>query len=116
MRVGLSLSEVDSADVTASLAGSETGGNFSKWEHRGAAQASGGTEVNFRWRWRRRQRRRHRESILMGAKTCWLLGALPRRDCETTEPGALAAREHGGVHRREDRGEADGRGTEGRSE
>lgn len=42
----------------------------------------------------------------MGAKTRWLLGALPRRDCETAESGAPAAREHGGVHRGEDRGEA----------
>lgn len=52
----------------------------------------------------------------MGAKTCWLLGALSRRDYETADPGAQAAREHGGVHRGEDRGEADGRGAEGRSE
>lgn len=48
----------------------------------------------------------------MGAKTCWLLGVLPRRDCEKAEPRAPAAREHGGVHRGEDRGEAGGRGTE----
>lgn len=42
----------------------------------------------------------------MGAKTRWLLGELPRRDCETAEAGAPAAREHGGVHRGADRGEA----------
>lgn len=54
---------------------------FSKWERRGAAQASEDTRETFRWLCSRRRERRPRERSLMGAKNGWLLGALPRRDC-----------------------------------
>lgn len=61
--------------------GTATGGSFSKWERGGAALASEGARETFRWLCCRRQERRPREPNLMGAKNCWLLGALPRRDC-----------------------------------
>lgn len=66
--------------VTASLAQTATGGSFSKWERGGAAQTSEGARETFRRLCCRRQERRPREPSLMGAKNCWLLGALPRRD------------------------------------
>lgn len=57
-----------------------TGGSFSKWEREGATQSSEGAWETFPWLYCRRQERRPREPSLMGAKTRWLLGALPRKD------------------------------------
>lgn len=66
-----------------------TGGSFSKWERGGAAQASEGVRETFRWLCCRRQERRPREPSLMGAKTRWLLGVLPRRNCvKGADPGS----------------------------
>lgn len=88
-RPGAAYPEPPPRDVTASLARTSTGGSFSKWERGGTAQASEGARETFRWLCCRRPERRPREPSLMGAKNCWLLGALPRRDRKKrADPGS----------------------------